>query len=63
VWFRGHPGCRRRRLHGVGYGELRTESLRGLTRPEDEKYATRMAESDPVYAVWGRVGAEASFID
>lgn len=36
------------------YGELGTESLRGLPRPEDDKYAARMAESAPVYAVWGR---------
>lgn len=37
-----------------GYAELGTESLRGLPRPEDDKYAGQMLESDPVYAVWGR---------
>ena len=37
-----------------GYAELATESLRGLPRPEDDKYAAQMAQSDPLYAVWGR---------
>ncbi|MCU0833366.1 MAG: methyltransferase domain-containing protein [Chromatiaceae bacterium] len=32
---------------------LETWSLRGLPRPEDDKYADRLAFSDPVYAVWG----------
>lgn len=36
-----------------GYCGLETWSLRGLPRPEDDKYADRMPESDPVYAVWG----------
>ena len=40
-------------LRAGGYGALETWSLRGLPRPEDDKYADRMAESDPVYAVWG----------
>jgi hypothetical protein len=37
-----------------GYAELGTDSLRGLPRPEDDKYAAQMAQSDPLYAVWGR---------
>ncbi len=37
-----------------GFDELGTESLRGLPRPEDDKYARQMTQSDPVYAVWGR---------
>jgi SAM-dependent methyltransferase len=32
---------------------LETWSLRGLPRPADDKYADRLALSDPVYAVWG----------
>ena len=32
---------------------LGTESVRGLPRPGEDKYATELAESDPVYAVWG----------
>jgi SAM-dependent methyltransferase len=35
------------------FGHLETWSLRGLSRPPDDKYADRLAESDPVYAVWG----------
>ena len=30
--------------------------LRGLPRPPDDKYADRLAQSDPVYAVWGERG-------
>ncbi|MCB1802503.1 MAG: class I SAM-dependent methyltransferase, partial [Gammaproteobacteria bacterium] len=33
---------------------LETWSMRGLPRPVDDKYAGRLAESDPLYAVWGR---------
>ena len=34
--------------------DLQTCSLRGLPRPEQDKYYTRMHYSDPLYAVWGR---------
>ncbi len=40
-------------LRGGSFGELETWSIRGLPRPTDDKYADRMGESDPVYAVWG----------
>jgi hypothetical protein len=36
-----------------GYGDLHTWSLRGLPRPADDKYAGRLSQADPVYAVWG----------
>lgn len=36
-----------------GYTNLATWSLRGLPRPADDKYANQMAQSDPIYAVWG----------
>ena len=36
-----------------GFTALESWSLRGLPRPADDKYADRMVESDPVYAVWG----------
>ena len=36
-----------------GFTDLATFSLVGLPRPADDKYADRMAYSDPVYAVWG----------
>ncbi|UHD16586.1 methyltransferase domain-containing protein [Thiocapsa bogorovii] len=35
------------------FGRLETFSLRGHPRPADDKYADRLAESDPVFAVWG----------
>jgi hypothetical protein len=37
-----------------GYTGLATESLRGLPRPADDKYADQLAQSDPVFAVRGR---------
>lgn len=37
-----------------GFGELETWSLRGLPRPEDDKYSARLGASDPLFAVWGR---------
>jgi SAM-dependent methyltransferase len=33
--------------------DLQTWSIRGLPRPTDDKYADRLSDSDPVYAVWG----------
>lgn len=35
------------------FTNLGTESVRGLPRPADDKYAAELAESDPIYAVWG----------
>ncbi|NNF95354.1 MAG: methyltransferase domain-containing protein, partial [Halobacteria archaeon] len=35
------------------FTNLGTESVRGLPRPANDKYAAELAESDPVYAVWG----------
>jgi FKBP-type peptidyl-prolyl cis-trans isomerase 2 len=40
-------------LRSGRFAQLETYSLRGLPRPEDDKYAGQMALSDPVYAVWG----------
>lgn len=37
------------------FEDLHTWSLRGLPRPEDDKYANQLALADPVYAVWGHV--------
>ncbi len=37
------------------FTKLSTESLRGLFRPQDDKYYGMTPYSDPVYAVWGRV--------
>jgi hypothetical protein len=35
------------------YKNLQTYSMRGLPRPEDDKYYAQIMFSDPVYAVWG----------
>ncbi len=35
-----------------GFRGLETWSLRGLLRPQDDKYAGRLPFADPVYAVW-----------
>ncbi len=40
-------------LQGGGWTDLHTFSMVGLPRPVDDKYADRMAYSDPVHAVWG----------
>ncbi|WP_018232515.1 methyltransferase domain-containing protein [Thioalkalivibrio thiocyanodenitrificans] len=36
-----------------GFDGLNTWSLRGLPRPDDDKYADRLTRSDPIFAVWG----------
>ena len=38
--------------------DFNTWSLRGLPRPADDKYAHRIAQSDPVHAVWARRDGE-----
>lgn len=43
-------------LQSGGWTDLQTFSLAGLPRPTDDKYADRMAYSDPVHAVWGYRG-------
>jgi hypothetical protein len=40
-------------LHGGAFKGLRTFSLRGRPRPEDDKYRGQNPVSDPVFAVWG----------
>jgi len=35
------------------YKNLQTYSMRGLPRPQDDKYYSQILFSDPVYAVWG----------
>jgi SAM-dependent methyltransferase len=35
------------------YKELQTYSIRGLPRPQDDKYLSQILFSDPVYAIWG----------
>jgi SAM-dependent methyltransferase len=40
------------------FRDFDTWSLRGLPRPADDKYAHRLDQSDPVYAVWARRDGE-----
>lgn len=40
-------------LQAGGFVNLETWSLRGLSRPREDKYAGQLAFADPVYAVWG----------
>jgi SAM-dependent methyltransferase len=39
--------------HGGLFDHLETWSMRGLPRPQDDVYADRIKNSDPVFAVWG----------
>ncbi|MGA7801219.1 MAG: methyltransferase domain-containing protein, partial [Gammaproteobacteria bacterium] len=59
LWTQLHPferlGLVLDYFRRAGFGGLGTESVRGLPRPDDDPYAARLAHSDPVYAVWGRV--------
>ncbi len=34
------------------FGDVNTYSMRGLPRPEDDKYSGELSVSDPVYGVW-----------
>ena len=36
------------------FTDLNTYSMRGLGRPENDKYYWEIAHSDPIYGVWGR---------
>ena len=45
------------------FTDLHTWSLRGLPRPADDKYASRLHFSDPVYAVWGRRCASVPYLN
>jgi len=40
-------------LQSAKYIKLETYSMRGLPRPENDKYYTKLVMSDPIYAVWG----------
>jgi SAM-dependent methyltransferase len=44
-----------RHLTRAGFAGLRTESLRGLPRPADDKYIRQTSLADPLYAAWGFV--------
>lgn len=41
-------------LQQAGFARLHTYSSRGWPRPADDPYVQQVAQSDPVYAVWGQ---------
>ncbi len=57
VWGELHPFERQALVLSLfveaGFSNLHTESLRGLARPSDDKYAEQRAYADPLFAVWG----------
>jgi len=57
VWSQLHPFERSALvlslIQTAGFTDLHTESLRGLARPEDDKYADQRKVADPMFAVWG----------
>jgi SAM-dependent methyltransferase len=57
VWGEMHPFERQALVLSLfleaDFGDLGTESLRGLPRPADDKYAEQRATADPLFAVWG----------
>jgi SAM-dependent methyltransferase len=58
IWGELHPFERQALVLSLfrtaGFDDLGSESLRGLARPEDDKYAEQRAYADPLFAVWGR---------
>ena len=61
IWSELHPferlGMVLSLFRLAGFVELETHTLRGLKRPEDDKYADQRAFADPLFAVWGRTPA------
>ena len=57
VWGELHPFERQALVLSLflraGFTHLETESLRGLARPDDDKYAEQRAYADPLFVVWG----------
>ena len=40
-------------IKNAGFKKVETYVERGLKRPKDDRYADRLAESDPLFATWG----------
>lgn len=57
VWGELHPferlGLVLALLREAGFIDLHSETLRGLKRPEDDKYIEQRLYSDPLFAAWG----------
>ena len=41
-------------LQQAGFHDLRSETVRGYQRPQDDKYIGQRGFSDPLFAAWGR---------
>ncbi|NJD34813.1 MAG: methyltransferase domain-containing protein [Betaproteobacteria bacterium] len=58
VWSELHPferlGLTLSLLSQAGFGELQSETLRGVMRPKDDKHLGARNYSDPLFAAWGR---------
>jgi SAM-dependent methyltransferase len=58
VWRQIHPFERLALVLGLllqaGFRDLHSETLRGVRRPQDDKYSSQREFSDPLFAVWGR---------
>jgi SAM-dependent methyltransferase len=58
VWRQIHPFERLALVLGLllqaGFRDLHTETLRGVRRPQDDRYIGQREFSDPLFAVWGR---------
>jgi len=58
VWRQIHPFERLALVLGLllqaGFRDLHSETLRGVRRPQDDKYSGQREFSDPLFAVWGR---------
>ncbi len=59
LWGQLHPferlGYALALLHDAGFGDLHSETLRGLKRPDDDKYIEQRNSADPLFAAWGKV--------
>ncbi len=57
VWSELHPferlGLALTLLRDAGFGDLHSETRRGLQRPTDDKYIENRLYSDPLFAAWG----------
>jgi SAM-dependent methyltransferase len=57
LWTRLHPmermGWVASLLKGAGFAQVETYVERGLARDPEDRYADRLAEADPLFAVWG----------
>lgn len=57
LWSQIHPferlGYVLALLRAAGFTQLNSETLRGLLRPADDKYAAQRNYADPLFAAWG----------